>query len=116
MRTALSHLGFAGAGLAMRVLGAGAGAAGRTASAQVTFAKDVAPILQEHCQTCHRAGEMAPMSLVAYEEVRPWARSIKARVAAREMPPWHIDRNIGIQSFKGDPSLSEDEIATIVRW
>ena len=56
------------------------------------------------------------MPLVSYEDVRPWARSIKARVAAREMPPWHIDRNIGIQQFKQDPSLTDEEIATIISW
>src|SRR5438309_18954 len=56
------------------------------------------------------------MSLLTYEETRPWARSIQARVAAREMPPWHIDRTIGITKFKNDPSLSDDEIATIVKW
>jgi mono/diheme cytochrome c family protein len=83
---------------------------------KVTFTKHVAPIVQKSCQGCHRPGEMAPMSLVTYEEVRPWARSIKARVAAREMPPWHINRNIGIQKFKQDPSLSDEEIATIVSW
>ncbi|HEV8315957.1 MAG TPA: hypothetical protein VGQ10_01020 [Vicinamibacterales bacterium] len=83
---------------------------------QVTFTKDVAPILQRSCVTCHRTGELAPMPLTTYEEVRPWIRSIKTRVAAREMPPWHIDRNIGIQKFKDDPSLSDEEIATIVSW
>ena len=83
---------------------------------QPTFTKDVAPILQRSCVTCHRAGEMAPMSLMTYDEVRPWTRSIKARVANREMPPWHIDRTIGIQSFKDDPSLSDEEIATVVKW
>jgi hypothetical protein len=83
---------------------------------QVTFSKDVAPILQRSCVTCHRAGQMAPMSLETYEEVRPWGGAIKRRVATREMPPWHIDRNIGIQKFKDDPSLSDDEIGTIVRW
>jgi len=83
---------------------------------QVTFTKDVAPIVQRSCVGCHRPGEMAPMSLMTYEDVRPWARAIKTRVAAREMPPWHIDRNIGIQSFKDDPSLSDEEIATIVKW
>src|SRR5438132_6870524 len=67
---------------------------------QVTFTKDIAPILQRSCITCHRPGEMAPMALLTYEDARPWAKSIKARVAAREMPPWHIDRNIGIQKFK----------------
>ena len=80
----------------------------------VTFTKDVAPILQKSCQNCHRPGSVAPMSLLTYEETRPWARSIQARVAAREMPPWHIDRTIGITKFKNDPSLSDDEIATIV--
>jgi hypothetical protein len=82
----------------------------------VTFTKDVAPILQRSCVTCHRTGELAPMPLTTYEEVRPWIRSIKTRVAAREMPPWHVDRNIGIQKFKDDPSLSDAEIATIVNW
>src|SRR5262245_26606411 len=62
----------------------------------VTFTKSVAPILQQSCQTCHRPGAIAPMSLMTYEETRPWARAIKARVTAREMPPWHIDRNIGV--------------------
>jgi hypothetical protein len=89
---------------------------GGSGDRQVTFTKDVAPIIQRSCVTCHRPGELAPMSLQTYEEVRPWARSIKTRVASREMPPWHIDRNIGIQKFKDDPSLSDEEIATIVRW
>ena len=81
-----------------------------------TFTKDIAPILQRSCQSCHRAGEIAPMPLTTFQEVRPWARSIRSRVVARDMPPFHIDRNIGIQQFKDDPSLSDDEIATIVRW
>ena len=86
------------------------------ADATVTFTKDIAPILQRSCQACHRPGEMAPMSLVTYEEVRPWARSIRNRVVAREMPPWHIDRNIGIQRFKDNPSLSDAEIALVGQW
>lgn len=86
------------------------------AGAQPTFTRDIAPILQRSCQDCHRPGSVAPMSLLTHEEVRPWARSIKARVAAREMPPWFIDRNIGIRKFKNDISLSDAEIATIVRW
>ena len=65
----------------------------------VTFAKDVAPILQEKCQSCHRPDSIAPMSLLTYEEVRPWARSIRNRVAARQMPPWDIDKTVGIQHF-----------------
>ncbi len=82
----------------------------------VTFAKDVAPILQAKCQDCHRAGSMAPMSLVTFEETRPWARSIKERVSTRQMPPWHIDRAVGVQKFKNDMSLSDEQVATIVRW
>jgi hypothetical protein len=82
----------------------------------VTFTKDVAPILQKSCQNCHRPDQMAPMSLMSYEDVRPYARSIKTRVVSRAMPPWHVERNIGIQHFKDDPSLSDDEIATIAAW
>jgi len=82
----------------------------------VTFTKDVAPILQRSCQNCHHQGSMAPMSLVTYEEARPWARSIKERVAARAMPPWFVDKTVGIRHFKDDPSLSDAEIATIVGW
>ena len=53
-----------------------------------TFSKDVTPILQRACQNCHRPGMMAPMSLLTYQDARPWARSIKTKVAGREMPPW----------------------------
>ena len=81
-----------------------------------TFAKDVAPILQKSCQTCHHQGTSAPLSLMTYEEVRPWARSIRQRVAARDMPPWHLDKTVGIRHYKNDRSLSDAEIATIVRW
>jgi hypothetical protein len=81
-----------------------------------TFAADIAPILYESCVKCHRPGQIAPMSLISYQEVRPWARSIKNKVETRAMPPWHLDRRIGIQSFKNDPSLTDDQIATIVKW
>ena len=81
-----------------------------------TFTKDVAPIFNNTCVVCHRPGSIAPMSLTTYEDARPWARSIKTKVSAREMPPWHVDRNIGINKFKDDPSLSDAEIATIVSW
>src|ERR671926_1512196 len=81
-----------------------------------TFTKDVAPIFQAKCEACHRPDSMAPMSLVTYQDARPWARSIKARVAARQMPPWHIDKNVGIQEFKNDRSLNDQEIETITRW
>jgi hypothetical protein len=91
-------------------------AAAQEPSVTPVFTRDVAPILQNKCQACHRRGYMAPMSLVNYEEVRPWAQSIKSRVAARQMPPWHIDRTVGIQNFKNDRSLSDQQIDTIVRW
>jgi len=82
----------------------------------VTFTKDVAPILQRSCQNCHRPGAIAPMSLLTYDDVRPWARAIKEKVSKRQMPPWYIDHNIGISAFKDDPSLSDREIATISQW
>jgi len=83
---------------------------------QVTFTKDVAPILQRACQDCHRPGSLGPMPLLTYEDTRPWAKSIRTKVANRDMPPWFIDRTVGIQKFKRDPSLSDEEIATIVTW
>jgi hypothetical protein len=82
----------------------------------VTFAKDVAPILQEKCQSCHRVGSIAPMSLITYEEARPWAKSIKERVVTRNMPPWHLDKTVGIQHFQNDMSLSDEQISIIARW
>ena len=87
---------------------------------EVTFAKDIAPILQRSCQSCHRAGGVAPMALVTYEDVRPWARAVKTRTSigpkAGVMPPWYVEKNIGIQHYKDDPSLSEEEIAKIAKW
>ena len=91
-------------------------AVGMQAPQPITFTKDVAPILQKNCQVCHRPGAIAPMSLLTYEDVRPWARAIKEKVVGREMPPWYIDRNIGISEFKDDPSLSNADIATISKW
>ena len=91
-------------------------AAAGQAEPEVTFTKDVAPILQRSCQVCHREGSIAPMSLETYELTRPWARAIKENVSSRTMPPWYIDKRIGVQGFKADKSLSDDEIATIVRW
>src|SRR5262249_17382607 len=84
--------------------------------AGVTFTKDVAPILQKSCVVCHRLGSIGPMALTSYEEARPWARAIRQKVSAREMPPWYIDRRVGITKFKDDPSLTDKEIDTIVRW
>jgi hypothetical protein len=82
----------------------------------VTFSKDVAPIFQAKCQNCHEPGSIAPMSLMTYQEARPWARSIRERVARRQMPPWHIDRSVGVQKFKNDMSLSDEQVDTVVRW
>ena len=81
-----------------------------------TFAKDIAPIFQKSCQSCHHAGTSAPMSLVTYEDVRPWARSIQQRVVNRDMPPWHLDKTVGIRRYKNDRSLSDAEIATVAKW
>src|ERR1700741_2870143 len=83
---------------------------------QVTFSKDVAPILQAKCQQCHQPNSIAPMSLMTFQEARPWARSIKERVSTRQMPPWHIDPSVGVQKLKNDMSLSEEQIDTIVKW
>jgi len=81
-----------------------------------TFSKDVAPILQKSCDNCHRPGSIGPMSLLTYQDARPWARSIRTRVEKREMPPWYIDRHVGVQQFLDDPSLTDAEISTIVKW
>jgi hypothetical protein len=97
-----------------------AGVTAQQSTPDVTFAKDIAPILQRSCQNCHRSDGVAPMSLVTYEEVRPWARSIKQRTGigphAGVMPPWYVEKNIGIQHYKDDPSLSDVEIARIAKW
>ena len=90
------------------------------ATSEVTFTKDIAPILQRSCQQCHNPDGGAPMSLLTYEDARPWARAIKARTSvgphAGVMPPWFVEKNIGIQKYKGDPSLSEEEIAKVAKW
>src|SRR5579872_151527 len=101
---------------AVYVAGAAVPRAQIPVAGSVTFTKDVAPILQKACQNCHRPGSIAPMSLLTYEDARPWARSIKDRVERRSMPPWHVDRTVGIRKFKDDQSLSDGEIATIVSW
>jgi hypothetical protein len=87
---------------------------------EVTYTKDIAPILQRSCENCHRPNGAGPMSLTTYEEVRPWARAIKQRTGigphAGVMPPWYMEKNIGIQHYKDDPSLSDEEIAKIAKW
>ncbi len=82
----------------------------------ITFSKDIAPILQRSCQSCHHAGTSAPMPLVNYNEARPWAKAIREAVVTRNMPPWHLDKTVGIRHYKNDRSLSDSEIATIVKW
>jgi hypothetical protein len=84
--------------------------------APVSFTTDIAPILQRSCQSCHNPGGIGPMPLMTYEQVRPWARSIRNRTSRREMPPWFVEKQIGIQRFKDDGSLSDREIETITRW
>lgn len=79
-----------------------------------TFSRDVLPLLQKNCQSCHRPGEVAPMSLLSYSEVRPWAKAIKAAVVTQKMPPWFADPSVG--HFRNDRRLAPDEIATLVSW
>ena len=85
-------------------------------SSAVTFTKDIAPIFQAKCETCHRPGSIGPMPLQSYQDARPWIRSIKARVAGREMPPWALDKTVGVQKFINDASLTDEQIDLIVRW
>jgi mono/diheme cytochrome c family protein len=85
-----------------------------TAEGVPTFNADVAPILYENCAVCHRAGQVAPMTLTSYAEVRPWARAIKGKVISREMPPWFADPRYG--NFQDVPTLSQAEIDTIAAW
>ena len=80
----------------------------------VTFSKDVLPVLQKRCQGCHRPGEAAPFSLLTYEEAKPWARAMKEAVLLHKMPPWFADPHVG--KFANDPSLSQQEISTLVAW
>ena len=88
--------------------------AGQGAASVPTFSRDVAPVLYEKCVSCHRAGEIAPMSLITYDEARPWTRSIRAKVLTGEMPPWHADPAYG--TFRNDRRLSPRDIDTLVAW
>ena len=85
-------------------------------SASLTFSEDIAPILFENCVGCHHPNGIGPMPLLSYDDVRPYASRIQRKVAAREMPPWHLDKTIGIQEYKNDISLSDFEIGQIVSW
>jgi len=86
------------------------------AARKPTFNKDVAPIFQEKCQVCHQPNSIAPMPLLNYADAKKFASAIKSKVEARVMPPWHIDRNIGVRSFKNDRGLTDAEVGTIVSW
>src|SRR6476646_9400892 len=88
--------------------------AAQTPKAAPTFNRDIAAILYRSCAECHRPNQIAPMSLLSYQEARPWARAIKAKVTSREMPPWFADPHYG--KFKNDKSLSQEEIDKISAW
>src|SRR5262249_37907881 len=100
-------------GLVVVVAGA-AGISLSAADAPPTFSKDVLPILQKNCQSCHRPGQIAPMSLLTYDEARPWARSIRAKVESRQTPPWFADPTPG--QFANDGSLSTRDMETTATW
>jgi hypothetical protein len=103
----------AGAAVFVMASASGVSAAGK-AEAVPTFAKDIAPILFDNCVTCHRPDQVAPMSLLSYEEARPWGRAIKEKVLSREMPPWFADRRFG--KFRNERGLTQAEIDTIAAW
>ena len=119
LRTALGVVVFVTAGVGLVVPSISAAEQADT-PAPVTFMKDIAPILQRSCQNCHQPNSVAPMSLITYEEVRPWARAIRVRTGlgpvAGVMPPWYIEKDIGIQHYVFDPSLSDEELDKITRW
>src|SRR5690349_19681128 len=91
-----------------------AGALAAQNASTVTFNRDILPILQKNCQTCHRPGQVAPMSFLTYKDARPWAKAMKAAVAARKMPPWFADPQFG--HFLNDRALRQSEIDLIAKW
>lgn len=91
-----------------------AAASAASVPTQVTFYKDVLPVLENNCQTCHRPGEAAPMTFLSYESTRPWAKAIKSAVLSRKMPPWFADPHVG--KWSNDRSLSAADINTLVAW
>ena len=103
-----------GACAALLVAGGGGIASAEAAEGTPTFAKDIAPILYENCVACHRPNHLAPMSLITYADARPWARAVKTKVVAREMPPWGADTSV--RAYKNDVSLTQAEIDTIAAW
>src|SRR5262249_12935200 len=99
--------------VAMSALGSETGSPA-ISSGQVSFYKDVLPVLQNNCQMCHRAGGVAPMWFLTYETTRPWAKAIKSAVLNRQMPPWFADPHYG--DFRNAPKLSAADITTLVAW
>src|SRR5215475_11205180 len=85
-----------------------------SSSTPVTFNKDILPILQANCQTCHRPGEIGPMPFLTYEGTRPWAKAIKAAVISRKMPPWFADPKFG--HWANDRSLRQEDIDKLTAW
>jgi hypothetical protein len=107
-------LALGGISLCCFAMGSAADSAPAPQILKPTFYKDVLPILQNNCQTCHRAGEVAPMSLITYEETRPWVMAIKLAVTTKKMPPWYADPQYG--HFSNERKLSPQEIKTIIAW
>ena len=110
MRVSKTAAGLCAAALLLGTVATGAEAA----EGAPTFSGDVAPILYENCVACHRPNHLAPMSLITYDDVRPWARAVKSKVVSREMPPWGADS--GVRAYRNDVSLSQDEIDLIAAW
>src|SRR5579864_1029732 len=103
-----------GAVAAAATLAGSAAPTGEQAPSAPTYTRDVAPILYKNCATCHRPGQIAPMSLLTYDDARPYARAIRAKVANGEMPPWHADAPAGV--FLNDRRLSAADKDVLARW
>ena len=108
------HVLLGGVLIGLTSLTSSIGIAAGDGARSVTFNKDVLPILQKNCQTCHRPGEIAPMSFLTYNETRPWAKAIKTAVVSRQMPPWFADPAYG--HFANDRTMSEADIKTLSAW
>jgi mono/diheme cytochrome c family protein len=118
---AARNRGFAIAAAAVLTISAGVSAVVRAAheppqGRAVTFTRDIAPIFQQKCQVCHQPNSIAPMPLISYADGKKFASAIKTKVSQRLMPPWHIDKNIGVRAFKNDRSLTDEQINAIVSW
>ena len=111
-----SHIASSLAALILFILASASATAQQSDAAAPTFADHVAPIIYEKCVECHRPGSIAPMELIDYDIVRAWAPVIKERVVNRKMPPYFIDKTVGVQKFEDDRSLTDPEIATIAAW